>query len=380
MKTKHSLVVGLAAVALLSLTVPLWAHHSMAAFYDDKKSVTLKGTVTKYDWTNPHVWVYLDVNEAGGKVSTWEVEFESKIELKRVGWTRDSLTVGDQVSVDINPSREGRKRGGGKSVTLAGGKKLMAVALAPAPARPAAAAAKATPRWPDGHPRLGAMAGALGYWVNTNGGGMYDSSAGTIRMNRDGILANIADSGKVAPFQPWSKGLYEYRQKNLLRDDPMSFCLPPGGPRQFQAPYGLAFLEDPPRKRIFVISGGANRNWRLIYWDGRPLPAIEDAPLTYFGNTVATWDGDVLATTVQGFLERFWFTNGGLPHSESLKLNERISRPDFNTLRYEVTVDDPGTYTRPWSNGWTLQWVAGQEMEEYYCDEYNREVERQEVR
>ena len=75
-----------------------------------------------------------------------------------------------------------------------------------------------------------------------------------------------------------------------------------------------------------------------------------------------------------------WFTNGGLPHSESLKLSERISRPDFNSLRYEVTVDDPGTYTRSWGNGWTLQWVADQEMEEYYCDEYNRETERQEVR
>src|SRR5207237_6302183 len=141
----------------------------------------LKGIVTKYDWTNPHVWVYVDVNESGGKVSTWEVEFDSKIELKRVGWTRDSLNVGDQVSVDINPSREGRKRGGGKSITLSGGKKLLSVALAPAPVRPAGATTKATPRWPDGHPRLGAMKGAQGYWVNINGGGLYDSTAGTIR-------------------------------------------------------------------------------------------------------------------------------------------------------------------------------------------------------
>jgi hypothetical protein len=380
MTIKRQVVAGLAGAALLGLAVPLWAHHSMAAFYDDKKSITLRGTVTKYDWTNPHVWVYLDVNEAGGKVSTWEVEFDSKIELKRVGWTRDSLQVGDQVSLDANPARDGRKRGGGKSITLAGGKKLLAVALAPAPARPAAAQSKATPRWPDGHPRLGAMQGALGYWVNNNGGGLYDSGAGNIRMNREGLLANIADADKVAPFQPWSKGLYEYRQRNLLKDDPMAFCLPPGGPRQFQVPYGLNFLEDPDRKRIFVISGGANRNWRLIYWDGRAVPAVEDAPLTYFGNSSGHWEGDALVVTAQGFLERFWFTNGGLPHSESLKLTEHFSRPDFNTLKYEVTVDDPGTYTRPWGNSWNLQWVPNQEMEEYYCDEYNRESERQEVR
>ena len=62
-------------------------------------------------------------------------------------------------------------------------------------------------------------------------------------MNRDGLLANIADAGKVAPFQPWAKGLYEYRQRNLLKDDPMASCLPPGGPRQFQVPYGLQILE-----------------------------------------------------------------------------------------------------------------------------------------
>ena len=77
-----------------------------------------------------------------------------------------------------------------------------------------------------------------------------------------------------------------------------------------------------------------------------------------------------------GFNERFWFTNGGLPHTEKLHLTERLSRPDFNTLKYEVRVDDPGAYTRPWSGGWTLQWVPDQEIEEYFCDEYNRDNER----
>jgi hypothetical protein len=378
MTTKHCLVLALAAVALGGL--PVWAHHSMAAFYDQKKPITLKGTVTHFDWTNPHVWVYVDVNESGGRVATWEVEFDSKIELKRIGWTRESLNIGDQVTVEANPARDGRTRAEGKSIAIQGGKKLLSVALAPPSARAPGSTLKETPRWPDGHPRLGAMKGQLGYWVNYEGGGLYDSTAGTIRMDRDGLLANLNDAGKVAPFQPWAKGLYEYRQRNLLRDDPMGFCLPPGGPRQFQVPNGLTILEDPDRKRMFFISGGANRNWRLVYWDGRPLVAIEDGPLTYFGNSVAKWEGDTLVVTAQGFLERFWFTNGGLPHSESLKLTERISRPEFNTLKYAVTVDDPGTYTRPWGNGWNLQWVANQEMEEYYCDEYNREVERQEKR
>ena len=67
-------------------------------------------------------------------------------------------------------------------------------------------------------------------------------------MNADGLLANIADAGKVAPFQPWAKGLYEYRQTTLLKDDPMASCLPPGGPRQFQVPYGIQIVEQPEKK------------------------------------------------------------------------------------------------------------------------------------
>ena len=70
-----------------------------------------------------------------------------------------------------------------------------------------------------------------------------------------------------------------------------------------------------------------------------------------------------------GYNERFWFTNGGLPHTEALHLIERFSRPDFDTLKYEVTVDDPRTYTRSWTGGWTMQWMPGQDIEEYFCEE-----------
>jgi hypothetical protein len=194
-------------------------------------------------------------------------------------------------------------------------------------------------------------------------------------MDNQGLLASVSDAGKVAPFQPWAKGLYEYRQRMLLKDDPMVSCLPPGGPRQFQAPHGLQILEQPDRQRIFVLSGGGNRNWRLIYLDSRELPTSDDASPTYFGYSSAKWDKDTLVVSVNGFNERFWFTNGGLPHTESLKLTERISRPDFNTLKYEVTVDDPGAYTRPWSGGWTLQWVANEDMEQYFCQDNPRDAE-----
>lgn len=357
----------LLSLAMFSaFAAPALAHHSMAAQYDEKKPVTLKGVVTKVDWTNPHVWVFVDVDAV-----TWGVELPSRVELRRAGWTGDSVKVGDMVTVDGSAARAGgSKEIGGKSITLAGGKKLSTVA----PPLRFSRIAKPTPRWPDGHPRLGFVPGETGYWASVPGSNLFETGA-KVRMNPDGLLLNIADAAKVAPFQPWAKGLYEYRQRTLLKDDPMASCLPPGGPRQFQTANGIQILEQPERKRIFVMSGGGNRNWRLINLDGRAHQPDDVVP-TYYGDSVGKWDGDTLVIDTLGFNERFWFANGGLPHTESLHLTERLSRPDFNTLKYEVTVNDPGAYTRPWSGSLTLEWVPDQEIAEYFCDEYNRDQER----
>lgn len=351
--------------------IPAFAHHSVAAEYDEKKQVTLKGAITKFDWTNPHVFLTLDVTEPNGSVATWIVQFPSRIELKRDGWTLDSVKVGDVATVEAAPARDGSKEAFGKLVKLADGRKLNA---APAPFLKVSEPAKPAPRWPDGHVRLGMVPGETGYWSSTAAAKMEETGA-NVRMDSEGLLANIADVGKVAPFQPWAKGLYEYRQKTLLKDDPMASCLPPGGPRQFQVPYGLAIVEQPERQRIFIMSGGGNRNWRLIHMDGRAHQPDDLTP-TYYGDSVGKWEGDTLVIDAIGYNERFWFANGGLPHTENLRLTERISRPDFNTLKYEVKVDDPGAYTRPWSASWTLQWIPNQEIDEYFCDEYNRDSER----
>jgi hypothetical protein len=188
-------------------------------------------------------------------------------------------------------------------------------------------------------------------------------------MTDDGLLINLSDADKVAPFKPWAKALYELRQRNLLKDDPLARCIPAGGPRQFLVPNGFQFVEQREVGRVLVLLGGGDRNWRTIFTDGRPqAPAAELVP-TYYGSSVGRWQGETLVVDSLGFNEKFWMTSGGLPHTEALRLTERFSRPDLNTLKYEVTVDDPRTYTRPWTGGWTVQWVPDQELQEYFCEE-----------
>ena len=91
------LVLGLALAALVA---PLSAHHSWTAEYDAKKPITVKGTVSKVEWTNPHTHFYVDVTDASGKVITWNFEMASTPALERGGWSRKTLPVGTQVVVE----------------------------------------------------------------------------------------------------------------------------------------------------------------------------------------------------------------------------------------------------------------------------------------
>jgi hypothetical protein len=352
---------------LLMIFAAVPAFAQSAATYDSSRQITLAGVVTKIEWANPHAFLFMDVRDAAGKIANWAVEFGNPLDLEKDGWTRNSVHAGDSVHVEGIRARGSSERAFAKSVTLAKtGKRLFAAsAKKPVPA----AAHEPAPRWPDGQVRLGPPPGQKGYWGSATANALVDSMAGKIAMNDEGLLKNLADANRVAPFQPWAKSVYEYRQRSLLKDDPLTRCLPPGGPRQFQMPNGLQFVEQRDLGRILVLLGGADRNWRVIYTDGRPQGQPDEVVRGYYGNSVGRWEKDTLVVDVIGFNEHFWFANGGLPHTEALHLTERFTRPDLGALKYEVTVDDPRTYTRTWTGGWTIPWVPNAELQEYFCEE-----------
>ena len=133
MKTK--LALGTAALGLLLAAVPVMAHHSFAAEFDSNKPVKLTGSVTKIEWMNPHAYFYIDVKDASGKVTNWGLEMGSPNGLMRQGWTRNSMKIGDEVTVEGSAAKDGSNIANARSVTLQGGQRLFA-ASSQTPATP----------------------------------------------------------------------------------------------------------------------------------------------------------------------------------------------------------------------------------------------------
>ena len=124
----------LTIAGLLCPVVQSFAHHSFAAEYDAQKVMTIKGVVTKFEWTNPHVRFYVDVKDDKGALTNWDLELMSVNTLTRAGWDRHALNVGDQVTVTFYLAKDGSKRGNARgNVELANGKKIFSAGDARGP-------------------------------------------------------------------------------------------------------------------------------------------------------------------------------------------------------------------------------------------------------
>jgi hypothetical protein len=111
---------------LLAAALPVLAHHSFAAEYDDKKPVTLTGTVNKVEFMNPHIWVILDAKDASGQSARWQCEGGPPNSLVRQGWTKNSLKPGDEVTIEGFRAKDGTNTCDSRSVKLPNGKRVFA--------------------------------------------------------------------------------------------------------------------------------------------------------------------------------------------------------------------------------------------------------------
>jgi hypothetical protein len=220
------------------------------------------------------------------------------------------------------------------------------------------------PRWPDGRINLGAPIGETGVWERRNE---------HLVINPQSYQAGATKTARLhidrVPLQPWARALTNERHAIALASEPYTRCKPAGGPRQFMSPYGLEIVEFPELQRIYIFNISNAQSYRVVYMDGRSHP---EKPIPgYFGHSTGKWEGDTLVIDTVGFSEDFWMNRDGLPHTSQLHLIERLTRTDFDTMNYEVTIDDPGAYTAPWTSGYTLGFTKGGELFEYVCQENN---------
>ena len=181
-----------------------------------------------------------------------------------------------------------------------------------------------------------------------------------------GITDPILAAAKV-PFQPWAKAVYDDRQKHEL--EPHTRCKPSGVARQFLTPYGVEFVDLAELERVYIFDVGGPHTYRTVYMDGRAHP--RDLTPSFYGHSIGWWEGDTLNVDTIGYNEAFWLDRRGLPHTEALHTLEKFTRVNQAQVKYEVTVDDPGAYTAPWTTTFNLRRENGQELFEYVCQQAN---------
>ena len=217
-------------------------------------------------------------------------------------------------------------------------------AIQQAQERAAAAPKGAAPRTADGKPDLS------GIWTPEK----------NFIYNIESALA----AGEKLPIQPWAEKLAAER---LSKDDPEALCLPTGVPRQ--APYPWRTVQTP--THMFFLFEGNIHTYRQIFMNREHA---KDLDPTWYGESVAKWEGDTLVVDSIGFNDLFWFDFAGHPHTEQLHVIERFRRPDLGHLEYDVTIDDPGAYTKPFVMHGKSALEATTELMEYVCNENNQDV------
>ncbi len=128
---KNRLILSMAALGLLAASAPVFAHHAFAAEYDAKQFITVKGSLTKVEWINPHAWLHVDVKDEGGNVVNWSVEFGAPNALLRRGLRKTDFPAGTEVVIEGYRAKNGTATLNGRSVKLPDGRNLFTGGSAP---------------------------------------------------------------------------------------------------------------------------------------------------------------------------------------------------------------------------------------------------------
>jgi hypothetical protein len=300
-----------ACAALLAVSAPVLAHHSAAAF-DTQKNVTVTGTIVEYRYTNPHIYLTVDVKKDDGTTQRMEVEAGAASVLNGLGFTKNTLKAGEVVTIAGNPSRrEPDKLMLGRDLTRKDGSYVpLNIASRSIYEGKTATATSIAGTWFSPMSEFGGYMGAAGRWP-------------------------LTDQGKAA------------RGKNDPRATTQKDCIPIGVPAVMFYPVANTITV---QKDKVVMKVDWMDSTRTIYLDGRKHPAPTETFL--HGHSIGHWEGKTLVVETTNFKEHPMGTSTAVPGSTQKKVTERFSvSDDGKYLMYSGTVEDPVYLAQPsqWS-------------------------------
>ena len=183
--------------------------------------------------------------------------------------------------------------------------------------------------------------------------------------SNSGDISKGLKPGSELVMLPAAEKIFKARKSE---DDPEALCLPFGIPRG--APYPWRMVQTP--THYFILYEGNIHSYRQIFMDGRKHP--DDPDPTWYGHSIGRWEKDTLVVDTVGFNDKFWFDYLGHPHTEQLHTVERFRRTDLGNIDIEVTLEDPGSYAKPFTTVGRARIQPGDELIEYICQENNQDI------
>ena len=221
------------------------------------------------------------------------------------------------------------------------------------------------PRLPNGQPNLNAPAPPKLPDGHADLSGIWD--VGNMLYFHD--LARGLKAPDAPELTPWAAALQKGRRDRNHVDDPYTYCLPLGVPREnHRSPFKIV---QTPSMTIFLHESFVGNTFRQIFTDGRAFP--KDPNPTWNGYSTARWEEDTLVVETSGFRDDLWLDSDGNPLTSAGKMTERIRRPNYGTLEVEITIDDSKAYTAPWTVKITQPLVLDSELIDYYCLENEKD-------
>ncbi len=340
LERRSALTAVITVVGLLSFLSAL-GHHSEAGL-DVETIVTVEGTVTEFSWRNPHIYFSVATTDERGEAVEWLVQTSPIISATRRGWTRDSLAIGDEVTVELHPARDGRSYGLLYAIEKEGGI-VLGTAARPASNRPAA-------------PQPTASTTSLaGIWM-ANRDELVNYPGGFDGFFEAHLLLTAEGAAAKAAYDP------------LGAENPESQCIGRPTPAMVVSSdlFPIQIELDDAANTILIRSGFWDEE-RIVYMDGRGHPTPSERTLS--GHSIGRWDGDTLIVDTTNFADHRSPYQIGVPSGAQKHVIERYGLNDAGTrIVVDFMLEDPQYLAEPVNHTRELIYSPHLEMPRYDCD------------